>query len=68
MTTQPHEFDTLDFIMRWEDGQCDDAETIRGFQALIDSGMAWRLQGAYGRMASNLIENGLCRAPGERLH
>ena len=53
--------DSLDFITRWEQGECeDDAEVIEGFQALIDSGAAWTLQGSYGRVAMRLIEAGHC--------
>lgn len=41
-----------------------DAETreeyIAEMQELINSGMAWRLEGAVGRDAMNLIENGEC--------
>ena len=54
---------TLDFIMRYEQGDCEDEqEVIDGFQHLIDSGLAWQLQGSYGRMAASLIEAGLCTA------
>ena len=50
----------LDFIMAYEAGELDEQETIDGFQLLIDSGLAWSLQGCYGRMAARLIENGDC--------
>jgi len=36
-------------------------EEIIFFQKLIDSGMAWNLQGHYGRQAAYLIEAGLCK-------
>jgi len=50
------EFDALDFIMRLEgEGDLTADEVIDGFAYLIRTGMAWSLQGSYGRMAHNLI-------------
>lgn len=51
---------TVDEIMAYEGGEMDDDQIVDFFQRLIDSGMAWKLQGSYGRMASRLIEQGLC--------
>lgn len=53
-------FDQVSFIMDYEAGLLDEAQIIEGFQHLIDSGLAWSLQGSYGRMAEALIENGYC--------
>ncbi len=59
-------FDTLDFIIRFEQGDCESQEeVIEGFQALIDSGLAWQLQGSYGRAARQLINAGYCTDPRE---
>ena len=49
-----------DMIIKYEMGQLDDIEIISLFQELIDTGMAWRLQGHYGRTAKALIEAGYC--------
>jgi len=46
-----------DFLWR-EDVPMD--EMIEGYQGLIDSGMAWKLEGFVGRNAMNLIEAGKC--------
>ena len=32
------------------------------WQHLIDTGLAWSLQGCFGRQAMRLIEAGVCRA------
>ena len=35
-------------------------EYIAAWQQLIDTGLAWSLQGWFGRTAAHLIEQGLC--------
>lgn len=52
-------FDSLAFIMDFESGDLSVAETIDGFQHLLDSGLVWSLQGLYGRMATRMLEAGL---------
>lgn len=51
---------TVDKIIAYEQGELNEDETIEFFQELIDSGLAWGLQGSYGRTASYLIEEGYC--------
>jgi hypothetical protein len=51
-------YDLVDNIMRYENGEMDEEEIREFFQHLVDTGLAWRLQGAYGRMAARLIEAG----------
>ena len=38
-------------------------QVIEAWQYLIDSGLAWKLQGWFGRTANQLIEEGICSAP-----
>tara|TARA_Y100000310_G_scaffold217305_1_gene218364 strand:+ start:421 stop:630 length:210 start_codon:yes stop_codon:yes gene_type:complete len=40
--------------------------TLAAWQRLIDSGMAWKLQGFFGRTAANLIDQGLCKRPEDK--
>lgn len=49
-------------IIKYEVGEMTFDETVEFFQSLIDTGMAWCLQGHYGRTAATLIENGYCFA------
>jgi hypothetical protein len=50
----------LDDILAWENGEMSPEKEAEFFQALIDNGMAWTLQGCYGRRAMQLIESGDC--------
>jgi len=50
----------VDDIVDYENGDMDWDRLVDFFQNLIDSGMAWSLQGSYGRMAEHLIEEGHC--------
>jgi len=52
--------DVFDRIIQFECGELSDEDSVALFQALIDNGMAWTLQGFYGRTARALIEAGLC--------
>lgn len=38
-------------------------QIVEAWQYLIDTGLAWQLQGWFGRTAQGLIENGICTAP-----
>jgi hypothetical protein len=49
-------------IIAFEEGTLDREETIDLFQKLVDTRLAWQLQGSYGRIASTLIEEGLITA------
>lgn len=59
-----NEIKTEDLI-KYENDEMTDAEEIVFFQKLIDTGMAWSLQGSYGRNAERLINEGLCHAKKE---
>lgn len=56
----------VDYIMDYESDVLSEKDTIMLFQYLIDSGLAWQLQGHYGRMANYFIESGICNLPNKR--
>ena len=66
--------------MRWETNQmdqftammiaegsysADEEEQITAWQTLINTGLAWQLQGWFGRTAQALIEDGVCKSANE---
>jgi len=56
------DMDQLDKIIAFEQGELQDCEIIDLFQELVNTGLAWELQGKYGRFASYLIQEGLISA------
>ena len=49
---------SIDNIIAYEQGELNDQEVVCLFAELVKSGMAWSLQGSYGRTALALIEEG----------
>ena len=47
----------------FEDGT--EEEVVRAWQYLVDTGLAWRLQGWFGRTAQALIQAGVINSPNE---
>jgi len=54
-----------DKIIAYECGDIDEAGILELFSALISNGMAWTLQGSYGRTASALIDAGYISEDGK---
>lgn len=53
----------VDDIIRYEQGDMSEDDMIAMFQKLVNSGLAWQLQGHYGRTATALINAGLVTRP-----
>lgn len=44
----------------------DEHEYLEAWQHLVDTGLAWSLQGSFGRTAKQLIESGTIKAKGNK--
>ena len=49
---------SINNIIAYEQGELNDQEIVCLFADLVRSGMAWSLQGSYGRTANALIKEG----------
>ena len=47
----------MDYTFLYEDAS--EEEVLAGYQELVNSGAAWRLEGSVGRQAMSMIEAGL---------
>lgn len=54
-------------VTAFEQGELTEEEAIEFIGGLVKSGMAWRLQGFYGRTAASMIDAGLISEEGEVL-
>ena len=48
----------LDIIDGFVDA--DEELTVKAWQHIINTGLCWKIQGRYGRIAMTLIEDGVC--------
>ena len=64
MTAYSHKYDVTNRIIDYECGHLDDRGMLRLFSELVKTGMAWTLQGHYGRTAQALIDDGWLEADG----
>ena len=55
----------LEAIIAYEDGALSMEATLALFSRLVTSGMAWSLQGHYGRTAAELIGQGFLTEDGD---
>jgi hypothetical protein len=60
-------FDLVSAIMEYEAGEMSEEDTLKLFSHLIKTGLAWTLQGHYGRTATDLINSGLLSKTGDIL-
>jgi hypothetical protein len=62
MRKRKKQYDVTSGIIAFESGELDQDGVVELFQYLVDTGMAWTLQGSYGRTAANLLNAGVISA------
>ena len=55
-----------DYLIEYETGELAYVDVVDLFQYLVDTGLAWELQGSYGRMAKMFLDEGRIQ-PARRL-
>lgn len=53
--------DIVDQIVKFENGEMSEDETIEFFQVLADTGIVWQLQGMYQRCLRDFVDAGLVK-------
>lgn len=56
----------MEMILKYENGELNEEQVIELFSSLLRSGLAWQLQGSYGRTAADFINAGILTVKGER--
>jgi len=62
-TTRIKEMNLAERVLLYETDQMSEQEMISMFQELVDTGMAWKLQGHYGRTSMILLDAGVIAPP-----
>ena len=62
-TTRIKEMNLAERVLLYETDQMSEQEMISLFQDLVDTGMAWKLQGHYGRTSMILLDAGVIAPP-----
>lgn len=57
--------DLIQQIIEYESGELSDEDTVELFSMLVKNGMAWTLQGHYGRIAEAYIDAGVLDESGK---
>lgn len=57
--------DTVENIIAWEAGELSPKQEVEFFSELVKGGLAWQLQGMYGRHATWMIRQGLLDDAGD---
>jgi len=57
----------IELIIAFESGELEEKETLKLFSDLIKTGMCWKLQGFYGRIAEDLIQKNIINRKGNIL-